>query len=299
MLSHLPLSLQLFLGKSIGFLWYDVFRIRRNIMHENLNRVFPEKSLYEKRQLARFSCQNMGMCLIEYSRFLFYKKDDKWSLNQFEVVGLENLQKALEKKRGVCVLTLHLGNGDLAAAGLSLHGVHLHLITKFFKVEWINEIWFGLREKVGTHFIEPRKSGSKILKALKANEIVVFVQDQFMGPPIGALTSFFGYPTGTAMGLAVMSARFSSPIVPIYTFRKPNGKHCIVIEPELVLKDTDAVKLPDQSLEKPEALRGKSKENDENLLRWTQMCNYKLEEIIRKHPDQWLWVHKRWKEYKY
>ncbi len=276
-ISHLPQAIQMFLGDLFGILWFDILRIRRSVVLQNLDIAFPQKSQQEKIAIGRASCQNMGRCFVEYFRIPFLKQDD-WSLNQFQIEGLHHLEAAEAKGRGVCLLALHLGSADFAGCGMSLLGKPVTIISKHFKMAWLNDIWFGLRASLGTGFIPPRNSTFLVLKALKNKKIVVFVQDQFMGPPIGIRTSFFGKETGTALGLAMIATRTETPIVPNYTYRRADGKIIICFDPVV---EIPAHENPEKQME---------------LL--TQKCNDILQSYVERYPEQWMWVHRRWKRFK-
>lgn len=274
-MASLPERVRLFLGDMLGVLWFDVFRIRRNVAIENTRKAFPEWSESRRNQAVRNSLRGMGRSLVEFCLFPFFTREklDR----KIEYRGLNNIDDALKLGKGVLFLSLHVGNGDIIVAGLSSRGYPMNVISKLFKNKALNDIWFGMRSKLGTKFISPEKSSFDILKALKRKEIVVFVLDQFMGPPIGVRTKFFGHETGTAMGLAVIADRTKAPVVPAYTFRKPDGTHIAVFEPALRL---------DESL------------MEENIARMTQAYTDKIEQIIRQDPDQWMWIHRRWKEFR-
>jgi KDO2-lipid IV(A) lauroyltransferase len=191
--------------------------------------------------------------------------------------GGEHLSAALDHKKGVLMLTLHLGHGDLAVASLSLFGFPMVLVSKFFKLKWLNDLWFGMREKLGTEFIPPRNSSFQLLKKLKAGKVVVIPLDQFTGPPIGVRTTFFGQETGTAAGLALMAVRSQARVVPAYTFRDADGIHQIRILPEVDME--------------------RFKHGEDPSYEATQHFNHLLEDIVRKHPEQWMWIHRRWKKF--
>lgn len=261
------------LGYALGILWFDILRIRRNVIEENLQRAFPEMTIKERTAIGRHSCLNLGFSFAEELRIPFLQKKD---LAEFEFQGMEHLAAANKKGHGVCLLTLHLGNGDFGTAGLALNGTPIYVISKEFSIRWLNRFWFHVRGRNGTGFIAPRNSSYHILKALKKNQRVAFVMDQFMGPPRGAKTVFFGHVTGTALGLAVVSSRADSPVVPVYTYRK-GAKTIVCCEPEIPYEE--------------------SGDRDQSLAHMTQIYTSKLEDIIRAHPDQWMWVHRRWKPY--
>ena len=274
-IAHLPRSVQMAIGNFIGILWFDILRIRRKVALENLARAFPEWSEEQRVSVARKSLQNMGNSIIEFALFPFINSAN--FRNYFEFHGVENIENALAQGKGILMMSLHLGNGDIATVGISRLGFKANLISKVFKTRWLNDMWFGMRAKHGTRFIAPEKSSFDILKSLKRNEIVIFVLDQFMGPPVGVRTKFFGHETGTAAGLALMAERTEAPVLPSYSYRKPDGKHVVVFEPPLI---------QDQSL------------TEKNIARTTQGYTDKIEQIIRKHPEQWMWIHRRWKEFR-
>ncbi len=272
----LPRRMQLALGSAIGWLWFDGLRIRRKIAVDNVAIAFPEKTVEARTQVARASLHSMGQTLIEY--FLFPFLTSKNVRNFVEIEGESHLREALAQNKGVIFMTLHSGNGDFAIAALSCLGYPMNLISKEFKAKWLNDLWFGMRRKLGTRFISPEKSTFEILRALKRNEIVVFVLDQFMGPPIGVRTRFFGRETGTAMGCAVIADRMRSPVLPCYTYRKENGIHVVVFEPPIPYLDHGP--------------------RDQNIAVMTQAYTDKIEAIVRLHPRQWMWIHRRWKEFR-
>ncbi len=275
----MPHSWRMAVGALLGWLWFDVFRIRRRVILDNLEKAFPHLSQAERRRLGRNSCFNMGRSVVEYSLLpsLNLEQVDR----EFIFEGWEEMervrQRAASEGKGLLLLTLHLGNGDLACGALSLKGLPMALISKEFKVTWLNELWFGMRAKLGTEFIPPRNSSYAILKALKKQKMVIFVLDQFMGPPIGVETTFFGHPTGTALGLAVMAQRSKAPVVPVYTYRRDDGKTVIRFDSEIAFEE-----------------RGTAEESQALM---TQVYTDYLESVVRLYPEQWMWVHRRWKEF--
>lgn len=273
---HLPIKIQNLLGDLIGILWLDILRIRRKIVLENLKIAFPNLSKKEAVKLAQKSLRNMGRNVIEFCHFPYLTKEN--IDEKYNYVGLENLDKALLQDKGVCLLSLHMGNGDFAGAAFSLKGYKIHLISKEFNVKWLNSLWFGIRGRLGTKFISPRNSSYAVLRALRAKEIVVFVLDQFMGPPIGVETTFFGRKTGTAMGLTVMTKRTGAPVVLCYDLRNEDGTHTLTV----------GAPIPFEEKETKEA----------TLSHMTQVYTNHIEEVVRNHPEQWMWVHRRWKKFK-
>lgn len=284
LLSHAPKLIQEGIAVCIGVLWFDILRIRRRVAIENLQIAFPLKDLTERTQLARASLIHMGRTLVEFSHFPFFNRS---KVDQhFEIEGLNYVQEALKEGRGVLFLSCHVGNGDYAVAALSQLGFKLNLISKEFKSKWLNELWFGMRRKHGTRFISPEKSSFEILRALKRNEIVIFVLDQFMGPPVGIRTSFFGRETGTAAGLALMADRTKAPVILSYTFRQNrSGTDSSPVRPYVAKFSPPIPFLDDGPREK-------------NISVMTQIYTDKIQEVVQKHPEQWMWIHRRWKVFR-
>lgn len=275
----LPRWLVRFLGVLVGVLWFDILRIRRQIIDENLSIAFPDWSAQKKKQIGRASVYEMGANFSEF--FTLPSLDQQWLEKTVVFSGYENLEKAKSMGKGVYLLGMHMGSGDLTASAIAMKGNDLFLISKFFKNKFINDLWFGIRRSQGVKFIEPHgeKTAFDILRAIRQKALVGFVLDQFMGRPFGLETTFFGRKTGTAYGLALFVLKTGSPVVPVYSYEGSDAKIHIVFEPSLEL----------QSL-----IDG---DKDQTVLRLTQYFNDCIEKIIRKHPKDWMWVHRRWKEY--
>ena len=272
--SHLPRKLQSALGVFLGIMWFDILRIRRQIIFANLDRAFPAKTRSEKTAIGRASCINLGLVFVEFMKLRFFSQKN---LDEFVIYGLEHLEAAGKRQKGVCILTLHLGNGDYACAGFALIGRPVTLISKQFRTKWINDVWFEIRTRLGTELLLSKRSSYHILKALKKQKRVVFAMDQFMGSPSGVKTTFFGHPTGSSPGLAFMAERTGAPVLPMYTYRNKEGKTEIHCGEEIPFVEKGT--------------------NDATIAYMTQVYQDKLEEIVTKHPDQWMWVHRRWKPF--
>jgi KDO2-lipid IV(A) lauroyltransferase len=267
------------LGGVIGFFWVDFFRIRRDVIFGNLQIAFPDWSEEKRRKVGRASVYNMGHGFFEF--FTVPHLNQKWLENHVIFEGEENLRKAREQGRGILALSLHLGNGDLGSSAIVMKGQPVTIITKVFKNPFVNDLWFSFRGAQGVKYINAHgdKTSFDILKTLKRQEAVFFVLDQFMGKPYGIETRFFGKKTGTAYGLSLFAMRTKAPVLPIYTYEGADNKMHVVFEPEVSILD----------------LVGEDK--GASTLAITQRFNDKIEEVVKKHPEQWMWVHRRWKDF--
>ena len=274
-ISLLPRRIHALIAWILAIIFFDIFRIRRQIILSNIAIAYPQLSLKERIRMGRASVASQGQIIIEYFLMMAYRPS--WFKKYYSFEGLEHLDEAYRQGKGVFLLTLHIGNGDFACAGLAQKGYSVNLITKKAKQGWLNDIWFGVRTRLGTRLIAHEKSNSEILKALKRNEAVIWVMDQYMGPPSGIKTTFFGKETGTARGMAVFVERTQVPVIPCYNFRRADGSFHLVAEKPLLYESRE--------------------DHEATILYLTQMYNDKLEEFVRKIPSQWMWIHRRWKKF--
>jgi KDO2-lipid IV(A) lauroyltransferase len=278
--SKLPHSIIRYLGRPFGFLWFDLFRFRRSIVLNNLKRAFPDWSHSQRVRVGRRSVYHMTENFFEF--FMFPNINSEWIKNHVQFEGEEELKAAYQLDKGVLLLSLHLGNGDLMANVIASLKYPVFIITKFFKSKWLNDFWFSVRGAQGVKYIEPHgeKAPFAILKALKTKAVVAFVLDQHMGRPFGVRNTFFGHPVGTAYGLALFYLKTKAPVVLIYNFIDQQGKYHIVsrrIEGlEVFLQNTES-------------------DREQTLVRLTQLFTDRIEEVVRQYPEQWMWVHRRWK----
>lgn len=271
----LPYSVRKGVGVLIGLLWFDVLRIRRKIAIENIKKAFPEWSEVQVLKTARRSLVEQGYLITDFAEMAFISEE---KLKQ--KVKLKNrhyLDEALKQNKGVFLLALHMSNGDYGIASLAAHGYPVHLITKRFKSQWLDDLWFRIRGRFGTTFIADRNSSYDILKVVRAKEIVIFVLDQNMGPPLGVRTNFFGHPTGTAVGLALFARKTQVPVIPTYAQREPDGSLVVTCLPSIPFEEKT--------------------DKDDTLQFMTQKYTDKIEEIVKTCPEQWLWIHRRWKPF--
>lgn len=266
-----------FLGWPLGILWFDILRIRRRVVLDNLKLAFPDWDEKKRIRVGRHAvCQMTGNF---FEVLLIPAITLEWIRKNTVFEGETHLQQALAQGNGIYALSLHIGNGDIGAGVLAKLGYRVHLISKVFKNKTINNLWFYVRRSGGIEFINAHgmKTPFEILKAIKTNETVIFVNDQFMGKPFGIETTFFGRTTGTAFGLALFYYKTRSPVIPTYAYEGEDGKVHVVIEPPLKLEQLI------------------SEDKEQTYARITQEINNQLERIIRAHPEQWMWVHRRWK----
>jgi KDO2-lipid IV(A) lauroyltransferase len=263
---------------ALSSLVWDVIRFRRFTVLKNMTIAFPHLSREAKYEMAKKSLYHLVIGLFEF--FSLPWVTEEWHKKNVFFHGMENYQQAHQQGKGILFLSLHLGNGDFGCAMFPYHHIFIHLISKKFKINWVNQLWFGVREKMCTRFIDPHgsKTPFEILSALKQKHGVVFVMDQFMGRPYGIESHFFGRKTGTAYGLALFAIKTGAPVVPVFTYRDQDMKTHVVFDPEI-------------------KFTSKQQNRDLQTLEMTEKYNHWIESAISRHPEQWMWIHRRWKRW--
>ncbi|MBY0316241.1 MAG: lysophospholipid acyltransferase family protein [Bdellovibrionales bacterium] len=271
----LPYWMKNALAWGIAILWFDILRIRRKVALENLKIAFPEMTRAQQIKTARLSLLNMGQTLVEFTTLAFGSAEDLQKTTK--IIGEENVREALAQNKGALLLGLHLANGDYGISAFAQRGFPAYVISKRFTAKWLDKLWFDVRGRHGTKFILPRNSSYDILKALKSNGAVIFVLDQYLGPPIGTKTTFFGKETGTGMGLALFAHKTQAPVIPCYAVRKPHSHFEVHFEKPIPFEDLG--------------------DKNATLQFMTQKYTDKIQDIVTQYPEQWMWIHRRWKKF--
>ena len=275
-LQALPLSWALRLGRGIGLFWHDVIPIRRTLARKNVARVFgTQLSQRAQRHIVRRCFENLGMFGIEAFRLPSLTQAQSEML--IERKNWHILEKAQQRGKGVIVVTGHMGNYDLAACSQAIRGVQINAIVK--KIHWApaHRFVFGARERTGLHLIYGKGAGHHIRAALTREEIVVLVIDQHMVSHGGIVGTFFGQLASTTPAPARFAFETGAPIIPMWTYRKGlSGAHVLCIEPEVVMETPHG-------------------DRDANIRHNTERLNRVIEGWVRQCPEQWLWLHHRWK----
>ncbi len=266
--AHLPLRVQRSLGALTGWLCYYVLRKRRTITETNIRLCFPERTASEQKALIKESFISNGIGLFEAATAWFRNPE---SLRQLTSVhGYENIEKALGKGSGVILLGGHFSTLDLGGALISLF-IDADVMQRDHNHPLLNAVMTRSRQKFyGTTL--GRKDVRGMLRCLKANRIVWYATDQDYGRKNSVFAPFFGVPAATITTTARMAKSSNATVVPFSHFRR-KGKLGYDIYFHPPLKDFPT---------------------GDELADATRL-NSVLEQEIRKHPEQYLWMHRRFK----
>jgi KDO2-lipid IV(A) lauroyltransferase len=239
----------------------------------NLRIAFPELSEPERREIGRQSYVNFGWNLIDYLRAETWTDDDY--RERIVLRGLEHARAALAHGRGAILLTLHMGNFELAAHILPLHGIEFATVGRRMRnpLLW-GRVVEGRTQRAG-ELIERRGAARGMLRALRQGHLVGVLNDQYSRRRRGVMVPLFGKRCSTTAGVATIALRTGAPVIPGYVTRAGSDRHVAVFEPPLEIPLTG-----DRSSDIEVA---------------TAHYNLALEAIIRRHPEQWMWGHRRFR----
>ncbi len=261
-----------------GTLMYRFLPIRRKVILENLRRVFgdavPETEIVS---LARAHYAHLWRLFGEFLRFRWMSQAQKSATVRVENVDV--VAAALARGKGILVLTGHFGNFEVATvAGLSHFPQmrdRIHFVRRAIKPRWLDALVTRRFQRSGFGVMSKRGSLDAILDRLAAGDMVVFPFDQHASPPDGIESEFFGHPAWTFKSLAIIALATGAPVLPAAGWREADGKHVLRFEEPVALIETDNV--------------------NEEIRANTRAFNAALERLVLRHPEQWFWVHRRWK----
>ncbi len=269
----LPLSGVRRVGRGLGRFVYAVIGHRKDVTLNNLRRAFPEKPEAELVQIARGAFENVGISLLELVWFPRMTREDVLKEVRFEKP--EIIQNAYNKGKGVLLLTAHFGNWELLGQALTVHFKRpINGLAKTQSNRLVNEQINRRRELFGTKVIPMETSLREVLRALGDGEMVAIAADQ-AAPKENVPMAFFGTMVPTHTGPSALSLKMGSPIVAVFAVRSTDGTY-----------DAHLIDVPSDDL---------VGQSEENVIELTRRHVRITEDIIRQYPDQWLWMHKRWK----
>ena len=271
----MPLRLALRLGSALGTLIYFAQPQRRSKARKNLRQAFPEKSEEECRLLLRENFRQMGLSAVEMLRLDLYR-DAQTIKDCFALTGIKHVQQALAGGRGCFLLTGHVGFWEAGSILMPMHNIPTDAIYKHMKNPLVEKRIMALREVAGTRWSEKKRAARKILRSLQENRAVAVLIDQRVSPLEGVIVNFFNRPVIATPIIALMAIKQGTPIIPTFSWRLPDNRYKIDFAP--------LITFPQEENPSPET-----------VLAATQLLTDKIEEAVRKAPEQWFWVHDRWR----
>jgi KDO2-lipid IV(A) lauroyltransferase len=273
LLGWLPHSLARGICGLLAALSYWLWPRLRRVGLFNLRLAFPEWSERDRRRVLFGLFQNLGRMLADFTHF---PRMNRGNIERFLIYdGFENYARAQEQGKGVLFLTAHFGNWEISSFAHGLYGYPCNFIVRELDNPLIGDLVQRYRSRSGGRPIEKTKFGSQVLRAFKNAEAVGILMDQNMLLGEGSFVDFFGRPACTTTAPARLARRTGVPIVlGLVIWDKKLKKYRLRFDPVTWIK----------------------KENvEEEILANTANFTRLIEDYVRKYPDHWLWVHRRWK----
>jgi KDO2-lipid IV(A) lauroyltransferase len=261
------------LGSAIGLAFYTLDRSHRRVALTNLEQCFPNRPASERRAIARGAFKHFGQVLLKLLTFSTLTPEQMMERSEYE--GDERVRLAYAKGKGILFFTGHFGFWELHALA---HGVKLRpigVLARALDNARLNDLLERVRTGTGNHVIYRHGAVRRVMKTLAAGEGVALLIDQHMHSPDAIWVNFFRRPAATTSTLAALALRTGAAVIPVFAHPLPGGRYKFVYESPVEPPAPDA----------PDA-----------IVEFTQRCTDVLEMHVRKHPELWLWMHRRWRD---
>lgn len=245
---------------------------RSGVALRNLQAAYPESDEAWRRQILGKLYEHIAWSTAEYFAL---QRNPEEVLQWFSPGrGVELLDDYAARKKGLIVLTAHLGNWELLAGWLAGRGYPIHSIVRRHDDPLMEEMTEAHRRRVGLVTISKNEHMKKVVDLLRKGAFVGILADQKASPPEGIMAPFFGIPSLTYVGAAALGILARVPVVPVASWRKEPFRHEIVASAPLCV---------------PQGMA-----RSEIISKMTEEANLRIEEFVRQNPEQWLWLHRRW-----
>ncbi|MGV8058437.1 MAG: lysophospholipid acyltransferase family protein [Smithellaceae bacterium] len=272
-IKSIPLSLRRFFAIALAGAFYHLSPKHRLIAIHNLLSSFPEKPVTEIIKIARESYLSFALVAAEFVDIPYLNKENLSSWITIE--GLENYKEACREGKGVLLFGAHFGNWEIGNAALAITTQPFVFIYRRLDSSFLEDNITRVRASYGNVSLSKENAMRPIIRLLKKGATINMLIDQNVDWYDGLFVNFFGRKACTTSGLALLALHTDAPVLPSFTRRLPNGKYILEIGPKV------------------EIIRTAHRDND--VLINTQNFTKIIEEEIHKSPEQWFWVHQRWK----
>jgi Kdo2-lipid IVA lauroyltransferase/acyltransferase len=261
------------LGEGLGLMFYLLDRVHRRIALANLQVAFPARTEEERRTIAKSMFKHFGRLLLELLKYASLSNEQKLARVEWE--GEERVRLAYAQGKGILFCTGHFGFWEQQALAHALKFEPMAVMARPLDNPQLHDLLERIRVSNGNPVLYRRGAVRKALRLLAEGRGVGILMDQHMSSPDAIYVDFFGLPAATTSTLAALAIRTGAPVIPLFAFPLPDGRYRMIYE--------HPVEPPRQ--DSPDAVR-----------EFTQRCTDVLEMHVRRHPDLWLWMHRRWRD---
>jgi KDO2-lipid IV(A) lauroyltransferase len=264
-------------ARVLAWLFADVLRVRRRVVDDNLSHAFPQVSSGRKRRLARRMWEHLFLLVVEVAHAPRLIHDTNWR----DYVRLQNaapLVRALLDQRPTLLVSAHFGNFELAGYALGVLGFPTHTVARTLDNPFLDGFVNRFRGATGQHIIAKKGGYEEIVQVLSSGGTMTFLADQYAGSK-GCWVEFFSRPASVHKAIALFALDNDAPLAVGYARRTGRPLH-YELAVEAIVDPRDAAAPAD---------------NVRDLTAW---YTRHLEHVIRRHPEQYWWLHRRWKDHR-
>ena len=274
-LSFFPRKFMGILANPLGRLWHLLDRRHRNIARDNITKAYGfEINDKRARDMSMSNFIQLTRAALEIPSL--FRINEKNVDSYAELENERYLTDELARGKGVLVLTAHLGNWELMSLAVSCKlGVPIYELVRPLDYAPMDRIISEIRTRTGNKIVDKDKSSGAVRQLLRENRLIAILLDQNSSWYEGVYVPFFGRTACTNKGLAMFAMRFDVPVAPVFNYRQKDGRYKIVFE-----KPVELIKTGDIS---------------SDIIENTKLFNDIIEKHVRMAPDNWLWVHRRWR----
>lgn len=275
-LGVLPMWLALRVGEAAALLAWALDVPHRRIGAINLRIAFPEKTPAERGRILRASFMNLGRMAAELAHLPRLSDAQLRDMVRFDNEAWWAEAIGWERPTGVLILSGHFGNWELLVFAHGLRGHPVTMVHRAIANPLIDRWFNGLRARANTRLVRKSRAAGEVLKALRDKQLLVLPFDQNSTRGLGVFVDFFGLPASTNSGIARIALRADAPIVPAFIVRDGHrARHTVHVLPIMEVERTGDL--------------------NADVVHNTDRFSRVFEEMVRRYPEQWLWMHKRWK----
>lgn len=272
-----PLPIRKLFFKFLLMLCYHALAKHRLIALYNLRCAFPEKDMEELISIAKGVYRNLAITAAEFFSMPSITRENlhEW----VEMEGLEHFEAGIAQGKGLLTIIAHFGNWELMPVTGPFFLKPSYIVYRPLDSPVLDNMVEHVRTINGNVMVPKGGSGKRIMTLLKENHPIGILSDQNVAAREGVFVDFFGRPACTGVGLAVLALRSGAPVLPMFMARQKSGKYKFILKPLVEISQTG--------------------DYERDLLENTQRFTKVVEDVVREYPDQWFWIHQRWKTKKW
>ncbi|HET9742862.1 MAG TPA: lysophospholipid acyltransferase family protein [Terriglobales bacterium] len=274
LLGALPRTLSRAIGEAIGLAAFATLGRLQKVGIKNLSIAFPEMPYKDRETILRKLFLGLGRQLSEFCQFPSYTRANAQEIAEYE--GFENYEQAKSAGRGVLLLTAHIGGWEIGSFAHSIFGHPIKIVVRRLDNPYVDALVERYRTLHGNETFAKEDFARGLLAAMRNGETVGILMDTNMTPPQGVFVPFFGIPACTASGAARVALRCGAAVIPAFTiWDESQRKYHVRFDPALTLVQTG--------------------DDEADAVANTALFTKVIQEYATRYPEQWLWVHRRWK----